>query len=121
MRTQQRGMTVIGMLFTAVVVIVVGMIGIKTFSALSEYMDLKSTLNKLADESGATDEQIRENFVKQSRVSDFTSVKPEDLRIQTSQFGGSVIQVKYRRDVPLAWNFGLYFDFDIKAGKGTNN
>ena len=120
-KTQQRGMTMLGMLFTAIVVIVVGMVAIKSFSALSEYMDIKSTLNKLADESGVSEDQIRENFLKQSRVSDFVSVKPEDLQIKTSQFGGSVIQVQYRRDVPLAWNFGLYFDFDIKAGKETNN
>lgn len=109
MKTQQRGMTMLGMLFTAIVVIVVGMVAIKSFSALSEYMDIKSTLNKLADESGVSEDQIRENFLKQSRVSDFVSVKPEDLQIKTSQFGGSVIQVQYRRDVPLAWNFWLVF------------
>lgn len=121
MKKYQRGGTIISIMFWVIAVVIVAMIGIKTLPVLSEYMDIKSTLTKIAGETGLGDDQIRDKFLKQSIISDINSVKPQDLRIQTSQYGGSIIQVKYRRDVPLVWNFGLYFDFDIRAGRASSN
>ena len=121
MMKYQKGMSIIGIMFTAIGVIIVAMIAMKTLPVLSEYMDIKSTLAKLANESSSTEDEIRKKFGNQAIISDITSVKPQDLIIQTSQYAGSTISVKYRRDVPLAWNFGLYFDFDIKAGRTTGN
>lgn len=97
-RRAQRGMTFIGMLFTAAVIGSVMIVGAQVVPTYTEYLAIQRAAKKASE--GATVAQVRDIFQRQADIDDFTSVKANDLEI-TKKGDQVVVSFAYQREIPL--------------------
>ena len=112
MRKNQLGVGLGGLMMGSVIVIVVAMVGIKLLPSYIEFFAIKKAVNAIAGEKagGASVAEIRKSFDARSAIDDITSVRAADLEI-TKEGGQLVIAARYRKEVGLVGNVGVYIDF----------
>jgi hypothetical protein len=112
MRKQQLGLGLGGLVAGAAVLIVVAMIALKVLPSYLEFFAIKKAVNAVASEKGesASVAEIRRAFDLRRSVDDFTSMTGTDLEISKDS-GGLVIAARYRKEIPLVGNAGLYINF----------
>jgi len=112
MRKKQLGVGLGGLMMGSVIVIVVAMVGIKLLPSYIEFFAIKKAVNAIASEKagGASVAEIRKSFDARSAIDDITSVRAADLEI-TKEGGQLVIAARYRKEVGLVGNLGVYIDF----------
>lgn len=110
---KQQGLSFIRFLATAVLVVVVGIIGFKVIPAYTQYLSIKRMIGELArGHKGEPPQAIRDAFNRNAEIGYITDVTAGDLKI--SQVGSTtVIIVHYEKVVPLLGNANLLFRFDI--------
>jgi hypothetical protein len=110
---KQKGITLTGLLFVGVALILVAVLGMKVVPVLGEYyttLDLVKATAKDPSLSGAGMAQIRAAYQRRAVVGDVDAVGGEDLEI--SKDGGKiVITFAYDKKVPLFRNVSLLFEF----------
>ncbi|PPE71290.1 DUF4845 domain-containing protein [Caldimonas thermodepolymerans] len=100
-RRAQRGITLIGLLFWAVVVGAVALVAMKVFPTLNEYWTIQRTVNKIAMEGGTTVPEIRAAFERQKQIEySITSISGQDLEI-TKENDRIVVSFAYDKEIPL--------------------
>ena len=117
---KQRGVSMLGFMFVAVVVIVIAMLAMKLVPAYIEYFSVKKILNSMGQDSetkSMSNADIRNSFSKRANVGYVTVVKPEALDIDRSG-GKLVISTEYEYRTPLFANISLVVDF--KATSDTS-
>lgn len=117
LRGQQRGLTMIGFLFVAFVLVMVVMLGMKLVPAYIEFFSVKkilSTMGQDSDLKSKSNGDIRTSFSKRANVSYVTVVKPEDISITRSD-GVPVISVQYAFRTKLVGNVSLIVDFSASS------
>jgi hypothetical protein len=98
---RQRGVTLFGLLFWAVVVGFVALIGMRVLPTLNEYFTIQRTVNKIANEGATTVPEIRNAFEKQKDIEyAISSISGKDLVI-TKENDKVVIQFAYDKEVEL--------------------
>ncbi len=116
---KQRGVSMLGFMFIAVVVILAAMLAMKLVPAYIEFFSVKKILNAMGQDSetkAMSNADIRSSFAKRADVGYVTVVKPTDLDIDRT--GGSmVISTEYEYRTPLVANISLVVDF--KASSNT--
>ena len=96
--TRQQGVTLFGLLFWAVIVGFLALIGMRVLPALNEYFTIKRTVAKIATE-GSTVPEIRSSFEKQKDIEySIQSVSPKDLEI-TKVNDKVVIAFAYNKEI----------------------
>ncbi len=118
MRTQ-RGVSLGGFLQVAVVLGVVGVLGMKAIPAWIEYGQVVKIIKQVAAEpelKEATIGAIQGSFVRRAGIENITSVTYEDLEV-TKEDGRLVISVAYTSKVPMFANVSLLFDFEASSEK----
>jgi len=111
MRKQQRGITLTGLILSAVVLILAAVLGMKTLPAYLEFFSAKKLIIQIANEQrNSTVADIRRAWDLKSSIDDVTTITSKDLEI-TKEGGQLVISFNYRKEVPLFANVGLYMDF----------
>ena len=117
MQNQQRGLTMIGFLFVAFVLVMVAMLGMKLVPAYIEFFSVKkilATMGQDSDLKSKSNAEIRSDFIKRANVGYVTVVKPEDLSIDRS--GGTlVISAEYEFRSKLVGNTSLVVDFSASS------
>ncbi|MHB1300339.1 MAG: DUF4845 domain-containing protein [Burkholderiales bacterium] len=116
---KQSGITLSGFLMASAIVIVAALLAVKIIPAYTEYESIKRDMTEIVnnpDMADASDLEIRDAFAKKASVDDVTSVTAQDIQIDRDPFQ---LHVKYVVNVPLVTNFGLHFDFEVKAIKGA--
>ena len=117
MQNQQRGLTMIGFLFVAFVLVMVAMLGMKLIPAYIEFYSVKKILATMGQESdlkSKSNKEIREGFSNRANVGYVTVVKPEDLSID--RHGGvPVISVEYEFRTKVVGNISLVVDFSASS------
>ena len=99
--SRQRGVTLLGLLFWAILVGFVALIGIRVLPTLNEYFTIQRTVNRIASEGANTVPEIRNAFEKQKDIEyAITSVSGKDLVI-TKENDKVVIQFAYDKEVEL--------------------
>jgi hypothetical protein len=97
---RQRGVTLFGLLFWAIVVGFVALIGMRVLPTLNEYFTIKRTVNKIAGE-GSTVAEIRSAFEKQKDIEySIVSITGKDLTI-TKENDKVVVSFAYDKEVEL--------------------
>ena len=97
----QRGVTLIGLLFWAILVACLGLIALKVLPTLNEYFTIQRTVNKLAQSGGSTVPEIRTAFDRQKDIEySITSISGKDLEI-TKENDRVVIRFGYDKEVEL--------------------
>jgi len=111
MRNRQLGVSLVGLIFGAVILIFALLLGMKVFPPYLEYFTAKKLITQIANEQrGGSVGDIRKSWQLKTAIEDVPSVNDKDLEI-TKEGGEVVIAFAYRKEVPLFVNVGIYFDF----------
>ena len=113
MRSRQQGITLMGLIFGAVVLIFAAVLAMKLVPAYIEFFSVKKALAGIAvDTRGRSTSvaDIRRLFEGRSAIDDINSVKSSDLEI-SREGNNYVVAAAWRREVPLFANIGVYIDF----------
>ena len=113
----QRGVTLFGLLFWAIVVGFVTLVGMRVLPTLNEYFTIKRTINKITTE-GSTVPEIRAAFERQKDIEDsITSITSKDLSI-TKENDKVVVSFAYDKEVELMKPVYLLIKFE---GRSSSN
>jgi len=116
--SHQRGLSLVGFIFLAVIVAFVMFTAFRCVPAWTEYFSLKKVLQATANEFSvdAQTSAIRYAFDRRAQIDDLP-VKGVDLELRKDN-GRIGLGVAYQRKVPVAGNMSLLFEFQASA---TNN
>jgi sensor histidine kinase regulating citrate/malate metabolism len=94
----QRGISFIGLLFVAGVLVCVGIVMAQVIPTLIEYQAIDKAVNKARD--GSTVPEVRAIFDRAQALDDFHSVSSKDLDVK--KVGDKlVVSYAYEREIPL--------------------
>jgi hypothetical protein len=108
-RMRQRGLSLIGVLFIGVIVVILLLLGAKLVPAVVEYIAIERAVQKIKNE-GNTVGEIREAFQRHATIDDIKSISARDLDI-TKEGDRVVISYAYTYNIPLMDNVRLVIDF----------
>ncbi len=117
MQARQRGLTMFGFLFVAVMLIFVAMLAMKLVPAYIEFYSVKgiiASMGNATDIRTKSNRDIRNDFDARANSSYVTVVKQDDLAI-TRQGGVPVISVDYEYRTKLIGNVSLVVDFSASS------
>jgi hypothetical protein len=113
--TSQRGITLVGLLFWAVLISSVALVLMKVFPAVNEYRTIQSMVNKAAREGGSTVPEIRAAFNRYASIEyGVESVKASDLDI-TKEEDKVVVAFAYDKEIELVSPVFLLIKFEGKS------
>jgi Domain of unknown function (DUF4845) len=101
LRRCQRGITLFGLLFWAVLVGFVAYVAVVTLPTVNEYLTIQRAVKQIASNSPGTVAEIRKAFERQKDIEySITSIGPGDLQI-TKENDRVVISFAYDKEIPL--------------------
>jgi len=101
-RAQQRGITLFGLMFWAIVLGFFGYVLVRTLPTVNEYLTIQRTIEKIAASQPATVNEARLAFDRQKEIEySIASVTGKDLQI-TKENDKVVISYAYNKEV-LLW------------------
>lgn len=111
-RPAQRGVTLVGLLFWAVLISAIALVLMKVFPAVSEYRTIQSMVTKAAREGGSTVPEIRNAFERYRQIEyGVESVKGSDLDI-TKDDDKVVVSFAYDKEIELVAPVYLLIKFE---------
>lgn len=117
LHARQRGLSMIGFLFVAVILIFVAMLAMKLVPAYIEFASVKKILTSMSESSdlkSKSNAEIRSDFMKRAGVDYVTVVKPEDISVDR-RGGNPVVTVEYTFRTVLFGNLSLIADFKASS------
>jgi hypothetical protein len=112
----QRGVTLFGLMFWAIVLGFGALIGMRVLPALNEYFTIKRAINKISAE-GTTVPEIRAAFERQKDIEySITSISGKDLSV-TKENDKVVVAFAYDKEVELMAPVYLLIKFQ---GRSSN-
>ncbi|MDP1790737.1 MAG: DUF4845 domain-containing protein [Methylibium sp.] len=100
-RPAQRGVTLIGLLFWAIIIACVALVGLKVLPTVNEYFTIQRAVNKIAKEGGSTVQEIRTAFDRQKDIEySIASISGKDLEI-TKENEKVVVKFAYDKELEL--------------------
>ena len=98
---QQQGITLLGLLFWAIVVGFIALLTIRVLPTLNEFFTIQKAVNKVALEGGNTVPEIRAAFEKQRDIEySIQSITSKDLDI-TKENDRIVVRFAYNKEIEL--------------------
>jgi len=106
-----------GFLVTAVILILVALLGFKIGPAYVEYYSIQKQIKLVASEVTVVDRRTVENaYDRRAAIENLTAISPKDLEI--SKDGDKIIiSVDYSVKVPLFGNLSACMDFSASSDK----
>jgi len=118
--SRQQGVTLFGLLFWAVIVGFLALIGMRVLPALNEYFTIKRTVAKIAM-GNKTVPEIRSDFEKQKDIEySIVSITGKDLVI-TKENEKVVVSFAYDKEVELVKPVFLLIKFEGRSIEGQSN
>jgi uncharacterized membrane protein YhiD involved in acid resistance len=97
----QRGVTLFGLLFWAIIVGFFALVGLRVLPTMNEYFTIKRAVEKIAASGATTVPEIRNAFEKQKDIEySITSITSKDLEI-TKVNDKVVIAFAYNKEIEL--------------------
>ncbi|MEO7008140.1 MAG: DUF4845 domain-containing protein [Caldimonas sp.] len=98
---RQRGVTMFGLLFWAIIVGFFALLGMRVLPTMNEYFTIQRTINRIASEGATTVPEIRSAFEKQKDIEyAISSISSKDLVI-TKENDKIVIQFAYDKEIEI--------------------
>jgi hypothetical protein len=98
---RQRGITLFGLMFWAIIVGFVALIGMRVLPTLNEYFTIQRAVKKIAADNPTTVPEVRSAFEKQKDIEySITSISGKDL-VVTKENDKVVIQFAYDKEVEI--------------------
>jgi sensor histidine kinase regulating citrate/malate metabolism len=116
MRRRQRGLSMMGFLFVAVVVVACVMIGFRVMPAYIEHYSVQKALEEAlatAKDLNSTAE-IRNAFQRRADAGYIESVQSRDIEVTKSK-NEVTASVEWTRKLPLVANVSLWLEFEASA------
>lgn len=98
-RSQQRGITFLGLLFNAAVLAVIGLVGAQVVPTYLEFIAIEKAVDRA--KVGQTPNDIRVIFDKATAVDDIKSISGKDLEV-FKEGEKVVVAFEYQREIHLA-------------------
>ena len=111
----QRGLSMIGFLFVAVVIVVVAIVGFRMVPSYVEFFTIQSALEKsLRDAPDPTPPVVKKSFEKYIAADYIDSVTASDLIVVKD---GNIVtaSVSWQKQLHMVGNVSLLLDFDVAA------
>ena len=100
-KMKQRGITLFGLMFWAIIVGFVALIGMRVLPTLNEYFTIQRAVKKIAADSPSTVPEVRSAFEKQKDIEySITSISAKDL-VVTKENDKVVIKFAYDKEVEI--------------------
>jgi Domain of unknown function (DUF4845) len=99
MKSRQRGISFIGLVFVGGVLAVTGVVAAQVFPTFVEFQAVGRAVNKAAE--GTSVPEVRSMFDRAATVDSVTSVKGSDLEV-TKENDRIVVSFAYQREIHLA-------------------
>ncbi|MEK8085120.1 DUF4845 domain-containing protein [Aquabacterium sp. A3] len=97
-----RGVTMVGLVFWAVLVAMAALLVMKVVPAVTEYRTVLSMVNKVAQSGGSTIPEIRAAFEREKQVQyGVESISSSDLDISKNDEGRVIVSFAYEREIEL--------------------
>ncbi len=97
----QRGVTLFGLMFWAIVVGFGALVGMKVLPTVNEYFTIQKAVTRIAAAGATTVPEIRANFDKQKEIEySITSITGKDLNI-TKENDKVVVSFAYDKEIDL--------------------
>ncbi len=97
----QRGITLLGLLFWAIIVGSIALLAVRVLPTLNEFFTIQKAVNKVALEGGNTVPEIRAAFEKQKDIEySIQAISAKDLDI-TKENDRIVIRFAYNKEIEL--------------------
>ena len=113
MKRKQRGITMLGFLITLCVVIFFAYCAMKIVPMYIEYYSVKKALASIANEQNAqitSKDKIRALFARHMQIDYVSVIKPEMLKIESTDTGYNML-MDYERRTPLFANLDVVAKF----------
>jgi hypothetical protein len=117
MQFKQRGLTMFGFLFVAIVVMALALLAMKLVPAYIEFFSVKKTLATMGQDPevrSKSNAEIRKDFARRASAGYISVVEPQDLSIDRSG-GAPVISAEYEFRTKLVGNVSLVVDFSTSS------
>ena len=99
--SRQRGISLLGLVFWAFMVCVIGWVLIRSFPTVNEYYTIKRAVQKIAQTKPTTVSQVRDAFDKQKEIEySIVSISGKDLDV-TKENDQLVIRFAYDKEIVL--------------------
>ena len=100
-RARQRGMTLFGLLFWAVMVGFGAYVAVRVLPTVNEYVTIKRAVEKIAETQPATVAEVRQAFEKQRELEfSISAVTGKDLQV-TKEHDRVVVAFAYDKEIPI--------------------
>ena len=118
MRTRQRGLSILGFLFVAAVVIVVVMVGFRVMPAYIEYYSVRKALEQSLEDAKDLNSaaEIRNAFQRRADAGYIESVDAKDVEV-TKTKNEVTASVSWTRKLPMVANASILLEFEATATK----
>jgi Domain of unknown function (DUF4845) len=97
----QRGVSLIGLMFWAIVIGFIGYVAVRVLPTINEYLTIQRAINRIVTEGPATVAEVRKAFERQKDIEySISSISAKDLEI-TKENERLVIRFAYDKEIPL--------------------
>ena len=116
MRTRQRGLSMLGFLFVAAVVVTCVMVGFRVLPAYIEYYSVQKALEQaLADAKDLNSAaEVRKAFQKRADAGYIESVSGRDIDVVKAK-NEVTASASWTRKLPMVANVSLWLEFEATA------
>jgi hypothetical protein len=116
-RAPQRGVSIIGFLFTAAVLIVIALVFARVLPSYVEYYTVQKALEaSLADQSNQTPQDLRRSLERRLSADYVDAVRASDLTV--SKEGNTVVaSLAWQKILHIAGNASILLDFEATANR----
>lgn len=115
MMRNERGLTIIGFIFVAAIVVVVALIGFRVLPSYVEYFQVQKALQGALDDSETGNlAEVRRNFDRRTSATYVDSVRANDVLV--SRQGKEIVAtLTWQRILPMVGNASILLEFDATA------
>jgi hypothetical protein len=117
---RQRGITLFGLLFWAIVIGMLALVGMRVVPTTIEYYTIMKAINRISLEEASTVPQIRTAFDRQRDIDAITSITGKDLSI-TKENEKVVISFAYDSEIELVKPVFLLIKYEGRSKGGRSN
>jgi membrane protein required for beta-lactamase induction len=116
-RGPQRGLSIIGFLFVAAVLIVAALVGFRILPSYVEYFTVQKALEaSLADQANQTPQDVRRSLERRLNADYVDAVRASDLTV--SKEGNTVVaSLAWQKILHMVGNASILLDFEATANR----
>ena len=114
-RRRQRGLSIIGFLLVAAVVIIFALVGFRVLPAYIEYYSVQKALEQtLADQNNITPQDIRRSLERRISADYVDSVRASDVTV-TKEGNQIVARLEWQKILHMVANASILLEFEASA------